>query len=285
MGLILHCGAHKVSRHDVNQVPTPEPEYTVSESGTRTATHYPISHSLLIDTVTEKMEDAGLKIVKHVHSMTAAGQRYFGLMEIKMDDEWETKHGDVVKDYDLVIGLRNAHDKAYAAGFVGGTRVTVCDNLCFFGEVKIGRKHTRFIERDLPALVDKAVFKLTDARRTQDERIAWYKSHQLEHGQCHDLLVKALDSRIIAGSKLPKVLEQWRNPAHPEFAANGLSYWRLHNAFTEVLKPISLTDKATRTMKLNGLLDGASGLLSNRQVKLAPEPEHEIVDAEMEGVA
>lgn len=263
-GLILHCGADKVTRKDVYDVPTPEP----------TDSHFPIPHQALIETVTDKMADAGLTIASHVHSITASGMRYFGLMEVKMDKEWveEAKEPD---DYKLIIGLRNTHDRSFAAGFVGGSHVMVCDNLCFFGEVKIGRKHTRYIERDLPGLVDKAVGQLASARVSQDQRIAWYKEHELDEPLCHDLLIKALDDGIIAGSKIPKVLAQWREPDHEEFTEDGMSYWRLHNAFTEILKPIALNDKATRTMKLNGLLDGSSGLLAHRAVG---QPEVGVVD-------
>lgn len=262
-GLILHCGADKVTRKDVYDVPTPEP----------TDSHFPIPHEALIETVRDKMADAGLKVASHVHSLTASGMRYFGLMEVKMDDDWDGEESD---DYKLIIGLRNTHDRSFAAGFVGGSHVMVCDNLCFFGEIKIGRKHTRHIERDLPGLVDNAVGQLASARVSQDERIAWYKENELpDDALLHDLLIKALDDGIIAGSKIPKVLAQWREPEHEEFTANGMSYWRLHNAFTEILKPISLNDKATRTMKLNGLLDGSSGLLAHRAVA---QPEVGVVD-------
>ena len=34
-----------------------------------------------------------------------------------------------------------------------GSQVLVCDNLSFFGEVVLTRRHTRFIERDLPDFV------------------------------------------------------------------------------------------------------------------------------------
>jgi len=60
-------------------------------------------------------------------------------------------------DYTWVLGLRNSHDKTFPAGIVAGASVFVCDNLSFSGEVKFARKHTRFINRDLPQLVERSI--------------------------------------------------------------------------------------------------------------------------------
>jgi len=61
-----------------------------------------------------------------------------------------------------VLGLRNSHDKTFPAGITAGASVSVCDNLSFSGEVKLARKHTTHITRDLPRLVQSAVGKLMD---------------------------------------------------------------------------------------------------------------------------
>jgi len=42
--------------------------------------------------------------------------------------------------------------------------------------VTIARRHTRFIERDLPRVVHTAVGRLGDMRGQQDERIRTYKA-------------------------------------------------------------------------------------------------------------
>jgi hypothetical protein len=58
---------------------------------------------------------------------------------------------------------------------VAGTQVFVCDNLAFAGQVKLSRKHTRFAERDLRHLTDRAIGNLGDRFIKLDQRIDAYK--------------------------------------------------------------------------------------------------------------
>src|SRR5271170_5035613 len=156
--LILHCGANLVKRRDVESVSTPCP----------TATWTPIPHLKLIHYVEQTLTANNLAIASYAHSLTHDGMRYFGLMEIQRQNAG-------TDDYCWVLGLRNSHDKKFPAGIVVGMTVLICDNLSFSGEVKLARKHTRFITRDLPQLMQSAVGKLMDRWHHQDTRIATYK--------------------------------------------------------------------------------------------------------------
>src|ERR1700742_3908127 len=100
--LILHCGATAVPRVEVARVSTPRP----------TETWTPIPHVTLIETVEDALRSTGLKIGNQVHSLSQAGDRYFGLTEV---------HGPQdVRDYAMVLGLRNSHDKSFPVGLVAG---------------------------------------------------------------------------------------------------------------------------------------------------------------------
>jgi hypothetical protein len=72
--------------------------------------------------------------------------------------------------------------------------VFVCDNLAFSAEIIIARKHTVFIERDLPQLVSAAMGRLGEVRQHQDERIALYKETTLSDTLAHDLMIRAVDA-------------------------------------------------------------------------------------------
>ena len=61
-------------------------------------------------------------------------------------------------------------DKTFPAGIVAGASVFVCDNLSFSGEVKFARKHTRYINRDLPQLTERAIGLLLAKWHDQDKR-------------------------------------------------------------------------------------------------------------------
>jgi len=169
--LILHCGASSTSRNVIKSTTTPR----------STATWTPIPHIHLIEEVERALKVNGLKIASQVHSLTHDKARYFGLMEIH--------NGVSHADYTYILGLRNSHDKRFPAGLVAGASVFVCDNLSFSGEVKIARKHTRFILRDIPSLTQDAIGRLMDRWHHQDRRIEAYKSKNVNDRVAHDLIV------------------------------------------------------------------------------------------------
>jgi hypothetical protein len=237
--LLLHCGAHAVDRLIITTVPTPEP----------TATWTPLPHLALIEEVEQVLNNNGLSVVNQAHSLTHDGLRYFGLMEIQ--------NSVIHQDYAWVLGLRNSHDKTFPAGIVAGANVFVCDNLSFSGEIKIARKHTRFILRDLQFLTERAIGRLMERWHHQDERIGAYKGKNLSDSSAHDLIIRSTDVRACTPRLIPAILREWRNPRHKEFEARTL--WTLFNSFTEVLKG-NLNELPKRTEALHGLLDLYVGL-------------------------
>jgi hypothetical protein len=238
--LLLHCGAHSVEREQVLDVSTPA----------ATETWTPIPHGELIQTVETALHASNLIIGGTAHSLTRDRARYFGLMEITSEVDTE--------DYCWVLGLRNSHDKTFPAGVTAGAQVFVCDNLSFSGEVKLARRHTRFISRDMPLLVERAIGRLLGTWHDQGIRFEAYKGHEIEDRAAHDLIIRAVDVGICSNRMIPDVLAAWRQPAHGEFEAR--TVWSLFNSFTEALKQGNLAELLKRTEALHGLLDGHVGL-------------------------
>jgi len=193
-----------------------------------------------------------MAVVNQAHGLWGGGARYFGLLEVH--------NGATDRDYGLVVGLRNSHDKSFPAAIALGASVFCCDNLSFSGEVTLARRHTRYIERDLPRVVTTAIGKLVDMRQKQDHRIAQYKATDLIDSQAHDLVVRALDSGVVPATQVPRVLAEWQQPRHRQSVEGGRTAWRLFNGFTEVLKGCNLAVLPRRTRALHGLLDAACGL-------------------------
>lgn len=237
--LLLHCGARAAERQQIREVPTPSP----TESWT------PLPHMEFIHQVESTIRGNGLTVGTQAHSLSHNGMRYFGLMEIMK------RQNDL--DYCWVLGLRNSHDKTFPAGIVAGSAVFCCDNLAFSGEVKLARKHTRFILRDLPRLAQAAVGKLMERWHHQDQRIVSYKLTDLDDRTAHDLVVRALDVGVCPNRLIPLVLHEWRMPRYREFQPRNV--WSLFNAFTETLKG-NLHELPRRTEALHGLLDCHVGL-------------------------
>jgi hypothetical protein len=234
--LCLHAGASSVERAQLATIRTPE----------RTSTWVPIPHDRLLNGITDNLEQDGLTITGQAHGLTRDGARYFGLLEVA--------YGPAADDFGMVIGIRNSHDKSFPAGLVVGASVFVCDNLSFSGEIKLARKHTVFINRDLPQLIRRALGQLETQRDKQERRFAGYKETELTHGQAHDLIVRAVDALILPVTRLPDVLKEWREPRHEEFRTGGKTAWRLFNAFSECLKG-NLDYLPKRTQALHGLMD------------------------------
>ena len=242
VNLVLHCGARHVERRAVEAADTPS----------ASATWVPVPHHRLLEQVESTLAAGGMTVANEAHALWSDGLRYFGLLEVT--------NGEPHEDYGLVIGLRNSHDKSFPAAIAMGSAVFICDNLAFSAEVTIARRHTRFIERDLPRIVHTAVGRLADMRGQQDERIQTYKETELSDPAAHDLVIRAVDANVLPVTQVPEVLSEWRTPSHEEFTADGKTLWRFHNAMTHVWKGRNLAALPRRSQALHGLLDSVCGL-------------------------
>lgn len=234
--LILHTGGETATWDQLEAVPTPE----------ATKSWKPIPHSQLVQDVMTTLERTGLRAKETAFATYQGGARFFGLLGL----DCEGGGGD----YQLVVGLRNSHDRSFPVGMTVGSRVFVCDNLAFSSEIQVVRRHTRYLMDDLPRLISTAVGHISASAETQEQRFAHYKEVEFSDMQAHDILVQAIDVQAIRTTWLPKVLEQWRAPAHEEFAERH-DAWRLWNGFTEILKKVSPNDLHLHTIALQGLFD------------------------------
>jgi hypothetical protein len=160
-------------------------------------------------------------------------------------------------DVATVLGLRNSHDKAFAAGIMAGDAPFVCTNLIFSNEIVLGRKHTSNIITDLPRMIGDALTRLDKHWGVQDRRIAAYKEKALTDSEAHDLILRAHREGACGSTQISKIAEQWHNPEHDEFSnRNG---WSLFNAFTNVFRG-NVNALAERSFALHGVLDKAFGV-------------------------
>lgn len=236
LNLKLHAGGYVADLDQVMSVETPP----------ATESFFPIGHGTLINLVTDHFAQTGMQVVNTVHGLAKEGARYFGLFQIENRDNPE---------YDVIIGLRNAHDHAFAAGLAVGSGVFICDNLAFSSEVKIARKHTRFIERDLPAMVAKGIAQITDHRVTQDQRIESYKNAGLSKKDAYSAVVEMLKVKAFPNVRVQDVVKEYDNPRYSEFTDENV--WRLFNAVTTVCRP-SMLESVARTRALHAICDKLS---------------------------
>jgi len=234
--LVMHCGSKKATWDDILKIETPEPE----------GRWMPVPHARVVEEVVEHLDRAGLQVTESAYALDNGGQRFFSLLGL------DVKGGD--GEYQLVVGARNSHDKTFPISMAVGSRVFVCDNLAFSSEIQVTRRHTKNVMDDFPRLIATACGRIKGSAEDQERRFAHYRDVNLSDTMVHDILVQSLDIKAIGSTALPKVLQEWREPRHEEFAKDH-SAWRLWNAYTEILKEYDVMALSSRTTALQGLMD------------------------------
>jgi len=231
---MLILAKNKINAEELTKVATP----------TATDTHTPIPHHKLVDLTRDALGRAGLEIKEEEHAIARGGLRYFGGFSLA----GETIKGD---DRNIVLGLRNAHDKSFAASIAVGNQMMVCENLCFSSDVKLARRHTTHIMSDLPRVLSSAIARVTAHWTDMGNRIESYKQTEVESAS--DLIVQLVDANAFPARDIYKAVNEFRNPRHEEF--KGGSLWTLYNSITENLKGSDLTKLADRTMRMQSVFD------------------------------
>ena len=235
--------------HNVETL-TVEDQLKAVKTPEKTATHTPIPHSLLVSKTRTALDRAGFSITEEEHALARGGQRYFGGFALTGDD---------IKGEDrrLVFGLRNSSDKSTAASACMGNSMMVCDNMCFSSDVKLARRHTVNILRDLDGMLAKAISRIVTSWHDMGQRIEAYKVAEISNDRASNLVVDLAEVKALPERDVYKTAKEVRNPRHPEFRGNTL--WNLYNSVTENLKGGDLSKLPERTMKVQSLFDSIAG--------------------------
>lgn len=208
-------------------------------------TYQPVPHGDLYDRVRIELEWAGIKITEEMHALYRGGDRYIGLAVTDLRSPQN--------DAEVVVGWFNSHDHSHAATLLLGERVMVCFNLCLHAEIKVCRRHTKHIRRDLPGLVAQAVDRVRGQVDQHARRMDRYRGTELPERGAHHLVVKLLEDGALSARSLKPTLREWREPSHREFAER----WnvnRLYQAVTGQGAPLS--QMAQRHRSLHRVMDG-----------------------------
>lgn len=220
------------------------------ETPAATDSFQPISHFELVQFTKRALENVGLIITEEEHSLARNGQRYFGGFAL-------TGAGIDGQDRQVVLGLRNAHDKSFAAAICIGNRMIVCENLCFASDIKLARRHTVNILRDIERVIADAVGRVLAHWADMGERIIAYQSAKLTNDQAENLIVKLVDSKAFPAREIYNAIQEFRKPRYVEF--EGSTLWTLYNSITENLKGGDLNKLPFRTMTTQSIFDRFAG--------------------------
>lgn len=252
-GLILHCGANRVGRAELASLPIPAakgPRHLVRPFiDDITLVHDYLGAEGII------VEDEGYGITLDADKMPA---RFFGLIQARVGN-YDGRDG-----YSLMIGLRGSYNQTLARALAVGSRVMVCDNLAFSGEIDLSTKQTTNIAARFPAMLEAAIGQIPLLAEHQAIRFEAYRNQTLSKAQGDHLLIELVRKDALAPSYLNRAIREWDSPRHDEHATEGRTMWRLHNAVTEAIKPVNIDRAAVpttwdRTRTMTQLFDETIG--------------------------
>lgn len=235
--LVTHCGAQLVSRADLDQIEAPA----------ATATWFPIKHSVVVDTVGQALTHAGFQVQNAKYAVSREGARLFSTMDLT---------ASVGNGVHLCVAVRNSTDRSLPLGFIAGSRVFICDNLAFRGELLVCRKHTRFGQDRFAEAVTLAVQSLQQFREVEADRIRRYQHIELSEDAASLYLLQAFEKNLVNPFVLRRAIAEWREPSF-DFGDRP-TMWRLLNAFTTALRDRATSNPqqyARTTMQLQDLLE------------------------------
>lgn len=252
-GLMLHAGANAIDRSTLATLPIPAP------LGSRHVVRPFIDD---VEAVTNLMAANGLRIKDEAFGLTGTledPKRFFGVIECALEGEHLT-----ADEYALMVGIRGSYDQSLPRGLAVGSRVFVCDNLAFSGEIAISTKQTTNIGRRIPELLARAVGQIPAMALHQAQRFDAYRNTELKHRWGDAALVELFRRDVLNSQTMARAVQEWDSPSHPEHAEQGYSVWRMHNAVTEAIKPIggraNVLPAWDKTTRLTQFLDEVCGL-------------------------
>lgn len=214
------CGSTRVPEEVVRSIKAPP----------FTDTWHPVSHDRIITLLESTLKENGLSIAQKDFQLSHDNNRMFGTYLL---------NGDTQKpDYGFAIGLRNSTDKAFPAGFAFGSKVFVCSNLCFSGDIVIARRHTSGIMHELPEMMKNAIKNFTPKMEEISNQYEQWKCYRIGDATIHKFLWNLGYDNVLPFAFLKQeVYPLWDKPKHDSHLYHGeRTVWTLHNAFSEAMK-------------------------------------------------
>jgi len=255
-GLMIHTpDSGMVTKEQAFAIKVPE----------QTRTYTPVPNAELWDMLQKTAESKGLKLGEPQMGVAHKGQRLFGVADITNQDHLD-------EEVRLTLGFRNSYNRTLSVGVCFGSRVFVCDNLCFTGyasedEDAVGNVHKRHhsdVFEGLQVRLEEAMSKFDIFKSYQDTSFNRMKEISLTDAEAHHLIIESAKAEAITAKDCMKVANEWAFQSHcPDNEADAANWhkefmprnaWSLFNAFTEIHKGFQKKnpfDANVRSIKMN----------------------------------
>lgn len=227
-GSIL-MGTNQVSEQEVLSIPAVP----------YTKTFHPVHHGDVIRSTKEAIGMVGMDIVKYEYVLAQEGMRMFGVYDLSQG----------TSELSWSIGIRNSMNKSMSLGITAGTRVFVCENLCFSGEFLAFRKHTCGLDTDELAFLAYKSMRNMIPRLTAFQK--WHeglKNYALSESAAKLLLVEIMANNVIPASKFHQFNDLYANVYND-------TLWGFHEAATDVLRGTNLMNLPKKNQVLNQVIN------------------------------
>lgn len=239
MSLMAHTTTSRTTEVAVRAVPEP----------TFTPTWHPVSHAKVIDSLESACKVHGIGIVNRDYSLNEPGTRMFGTFALDIGN------GDI--GYEL--GFRNSLDKSMVLGVTAGTRVFVCDNMCFSGSFIEFHRHTSGLDMDRlisisTKAVGGAVVEMEKLLTWQKDLNHYYVPRQDFKGLVFDMMTRGVFSSGQLSNYL-SCLDEEKQLRRGYALDNATSLYNVHGAATRLMRKWNLFRASGAIKALNGLCD------------------------------
>lgn len=160
-----------------------------------TKTFKPFHHKQVIEAIRSALSMIGLGIVSQEYALANEGKRMFGVFDLDSGTD----------ELGWSMGFRNALDKSFAITIIAGSRVFLCSNLAFSGDVIEMRRHTKGLsEAELEFLAYRVVKTLIEKLTSFQEWHLGLKDYDLSDTNAKVLLGELISQKVFPASKFPR---------------------------------------------------------------------------------
>ncbi len=240
--LMTHCGARRISRADLVQLPAPQ------ALGSR---HRPLPHHALVDAIRSEAAARGLSVAREEYAVNRGGAALFGVMDLV--GEGVQTRALSVPGGGIALGLRSSTDESIAIGICSGARTFVCDNMAFAGDVfALKRKSTTGLNLDR-TIVD-AFDRFLDHSTRFVAALERLQNSALSDADAREVIYDATARQVIPLRLFPEVHRNYfeiDREARPECVER--TSLGLHSAFTRAFKLLAPARAWTANVALGRL--------------------------------
>jgi hypothetical protein len=240
-------GDRHVSRFELATVPAPRP----------TATWYPVPHIDVADNTISALQDAGYTIKSERWTLAKSDQRLFGVVDLSLPlARWDSPG----RGASISLGIRSSFDKRLPLAAICGSRVFVCSNLAFSGEVGGKHKHTRNGLNAFRGIIEDSIRALPAFQAIESARYESYMQTRLTPDQQAAIILALIDSGIVGMRSVRAVLDELKSPTYQDFAGEP-TVWTLMNIVTTALRSRSnerVQEFSVQSSRLLKALDGVA---------------------------